>query len=258
MNAEDRCFCELAPLYALGLLDESQRRWVEEQVAASPDLAVELAELEASVAALSYGVDEISIAPDLKHRLFEQLEQVDPPPSNVLPFDRALRADTPRSADHSRRNLWLQVGGTLAAMTTIALLADNLRLRREVQDTQALVTALENPSIVAYALQGTENATSASGSLVVNSSQDAIVVLVQNLPELPVGQAYRLWAMPDANSKPLYCGQFTSRSTGSTVRLSPPDAGCRGAVAQMLITTESSTAPPVPAGQLVMQGAVVN
>jgi hypothetical protein len=36
------CFCELAPLYALDLLDEEEKAWVERQIATCPDLALSL------------------------------------------------------------------------------------------------------------------------------------------------------------------------------------------------------------------------
>lgn len=256
MNAEDRCFCELAPLYALGLLDEQQSRWVEDQIAESPELASELADLQEAVAAISYEASSAPIAPDLKDRLFQQLDRDASPtlPDNVLPFHRATAVRT----SGNRRNRWLRLGGAIAAMATIVLLADNVRLRQQVQQEQATVEALRQPSSLTYALKGTENAADASGSLVVNSRQNAIVLLVQNLPELPVGQAYRLWAIPQGATKPLYCGQFTSRATETTLRWSALDAGCSATIAQILVTAESSTAPPVPAGQLVLKGSVVN
>ncbi|NJL23219.1 MAG: anti-sigma factor [Leptolyngbyaceae cyanobacterium SM1_3_5] len=73
MNAENRCFAELAPLYVLDALDEIDRRWVEMQVAANPELAAELAEYETTVAALSYSAPLLPIADSLKDRLFDRL-----------------------------------------------------------------------------------------------------------------------------------------------------------------------------------------
>lgn len=73
MNAENRCFAELAPLYVLDALDEIDRRWVEDQIAANPELAAELAEHETTVAALSYSAPPLPIADSLKDRLFDRL-----------------------------------------------------------------------------------------------------------------------------------------------------------------------------------------
>lgn len=73
MNSEHRCFCELAPLYALGGLDEADQLWVEAQAVASPELAAELAELQETAAAIAYAAPMTAPPPGLKNRLFQQL-----------------------------------------------------------------------------------------------------------------------------------------------------------------------------------------
>ncbi|MBC7972223.1 MAG: anti-sigma factor [Verrucomicrobia bacterium] len=275
MNAEDRCFCELAPLYALNLLDDDERHWVEAQALENPELAAELAEHQLTVDALPYGTPTVPMAADLKERLFQRLatESVDAsstatlipnqslqdaltvPDSAPLPIREAAEADRSRVVPLRRRNGWLQAAGAIAALAAIALLVDNYRLRQSVQADQAIVATLQQPDSIVYSLKGTEKAVSASGSLVVNSSDKTAVVLVQNLPALPDGQAYRLWAIPKGATKPTYCGQFNNNRTG-TVRWSLPEAVCSASVPQMLMTAESTTAPPVPAGPLVMKSAL--
>jgi ChrR Cupin-like domain len=70
----DYCFCELAPLYAMEMLTEVERQWVEQQVADCSELAVELAEYQVAVTAIPYGVEALPPVPiDLKNRLFDQL-----------------------------------------------------------------------------------------------------------------------------------------------------------------------------------------
>lgn len=73
MNMEHYCFCELAPLYALDLLDESERTWVEQQIEECPDLAEELAGYQSAVSAIPYSLPTVEIAPDVKQQLFERL-----------------------------------------------------------------------------------------------------------------------------------------------------------------------------------------
>jgi anti-sigma factor ChrR (cupin superfamily) len=81
MNAEDRCFAELAPLYALDLLDEADRQFVEEQIADCPELAEELTELQATVGAIPYSTPVIPMADNLKDRLFQRLGYATPEPA---------------------------------------------------------------------------------------------------------------------------------------------------------------------------------
>jgi quercetin dioxygenase-like cupin family protein len=73
MKDDSRCFCELAPLYALDLLDLEERLWVESQVVIYPDLAEELASYQAAVGAIPFSAPIVPMAADLKDRLFSQL-----------------------------------------------------------------------------------------------------------------------------------------------------------------------------------------
>ena len=257
MNNEDRCFCELAPLYALDLLDEQDQTWIEQQAAASSDLATELADIQATVGAISYSAEPVPMATDLKDRLFQRLSQ--PVATELVRDLRPRHAESQRldrSSPRRRNPKWLQVGGAIAALALVTLLVDNYRLRQTTQETQSVIAALQQPDTILYTLRGTEKATNASGSLVINPTQKTLTVLTQNLPNLPSGKTYRLWAMPKGATKPSFCGQFNSRTNGTTSQLSNSDAVCNGAVSQMLITAESATAPLVPAGDLVMKSVL--
>jgi hypothetical protein len=73
MTHPDYCFCDLAPLYALNLLSDSERAWVEQQVADCPDLAEDLAAYEMAVTALPYSAPLEPLNKNLKTQLFDQL-----------------------------------------------------------------------------------------------------------------------------------------------------------------------------------------
>lgn len=278
MNAEDRCFCELAPLFALNLLEDDDHRWVEAQAIEYPELAAELAEHQLTVNVLPYAIPAAPIAADLKERLFQRLAQepaeAEAPilPSVSMLSSRSRQIDrsaelTPTSTSPSqevdratvtpirRPNAWLQAAGAIAASAAIALLVDNYRLRQNIQADQAIVAILQQPDSILYTLKGTDKAAQASGSLVVNAGEKTAVALVQNLPALPTGQAYRLWAIAKGATKPTYCGQFNNNRTG-TVRWSLPEAVCSASAPQMLITAESTSAPFVPQGTLVMKSVL--
>jgi quercetin dioxygenase-like cupin family protein len=84
MNPENLCFCELAPLYALDLLDGEERLWVETQILENPDCELELADYQTAVGSIPYGAPPILMAEDLKDRLFDRLGlepvEITPPP----------------------------------------------------------------------------------------------------------------------------------------------------------------------------------
>lgn len=94
MGIENYCFCELAPFYALGLLNEAERDWVEQQVKACPDLAEELAMYESAVTALPYSVPTPPMSANLKDRLFDQLglDAPSPVPAPLPLAHRVVRA----------------------------------------------------------------------------------------------------------------------------------------------------------------------
>jgi hypothetical protein len=78
MNSARQCFCDLAPLYVLDLLDEAERDWVEGQILENPELAEELLQYEVAATALPYGVQLAEVADDLEGRLFDALNLAPP------------------------------------------------------------------------------------------------------------------------------------------------------------------------------------
>lgn len=259
MNTENRCFCELAPLYALDLLPTEERTWVEQQAAASPELMAELAEIQATVGAISYSAPIVPVPPGLKDRLFDRLDQSSPK-AELLPSEASLNlTEARRSRPNRGRSFWQQRGAMTAsillgatALGVVILGIENYRLQQTVQANRSIIETLQQPNTNSYVVQGTEKAASAAGKVVIDPHRNAFVVLVQNLPDLPPDQVYRLWEISQGRTQPSYCGQFTSREAAIGYR-STLQAACGNPAAQLLITAERTAAPPVPAGSLVMK-----
>jgi ChrR Cupin-like domain len=91
MHVDDRCFADLAPFYALDGLSAEEQLWAEAQMLEMPELAVELAEFQATVAALAYAVPPVPMATGLKARLFERIG-VDLPDEMGVPVDSGAEA----------------------------------------------------------------------------------------------------------------------------------------------------------------------
>jgi hypothetical protein len=66
-------FSELAVLYVLDILDESDCHLVEEAMLQFPDLEMELAEFRNTMGAIGYSVPDVPMAADLKERLFQRI-----------------------------------------------------------------------------------------------------------------------------------------------------------------------------------------
>jgi hypothetical protein len=94
LSPQHYCFCELAPLYAIGSLTPAEKQWVERQVLECPELAEELAQYQLGATAIPYGLEPAPLSGNVKNRLFDHLgldlansERPAPPSiSNFLPF----------------------------------------------------------------------------------------------------------------------------------------------------------------------------
>lgn len=243
---------ELMAGYALGDLSAQEVEELQQLLSAHPELQAELNRLQETVAMLPYALPEQEPPTHLRDTILNaaQLE---------IPIDRPIAA-VPRR----RKIPWAALGSAAAAALLVVLGADNYalrqrvqtltadtrRLQQQLQDNQAIVAALQQPGLQVYNLEGTGQAKGSSGSLIVNPNQQ-VLLTAQNLPTLPVGRAYRLWAVPVGAKTPTYCGQFNS--TQSITAWSAPDATCSNGRVQMLITDESTSDPPIPKGTLVMK-----
>jgi anti-sigma-K factor RskA len=238
---------ELIAGYALDDLSPEEAETVERLLNENPDLRGEVNQLQDVLDLLPYGLPQQEPPAHLRAAILDAAQMGDRParPRPASPQNRA------------RRRIWLEMGGAVAAFLAIALGLDNYRLRQDLENADAVIQALRQPETEVYALEGTGETTAASGRLVVNPNQDQILVTVQNLPEPPAGQAYRLWGLTPGSTDPIYYGQFGTTAQGETLaQLSIPRDAIPTEDIQLLITLESATAPPVPEGPLVMQSSL--
>lgn len=98
MDTENYCFCELAPLYALHLLSQQERAWVEQQIIECPELVEELSNYQSAVTAIPYSAPVVPMADHLKNRLFDRLE-LDSPALETIPNPTSLPYFAIRSQD---------------------------------------------------------------------------------------------------------------------------------------------------------------
>ncbi|MBF2049886.1 MAG: anti-sigma factor [Elainella sp. C42_A2020_010] len=243
--------------YALGNLSPEEAEALQQLLSEHPELAEEVNRLQEVLALIPYDVPEHDPPAHLREAILAAAQADEPLPRLFDPTHAGLQPDKseppqpikPRPAIH-----WWGLGGAVAAAALLALGLENQRLRQEVETNRPIVAALQQPDARIYALEGTENAVGASGSIVITPQQQQVLVVAQNLPPLPQGQAYRLWAMPKNSKNPAYCGQFNTGTNGTVSTLwSISEARCQTAPSQLLITAESATAPPVPQGELVMK-----
>jgi ChrR Cupin-like domain len=84
MTPQNYCFCELAPLYALNVLSQEEKIWVEQELVESPELEEELTAYQSAITSIPYSAPALPMAVDLKARLFDRLG-LDTPVSEMVP-----------------------------------------------------------------------------------------------------------------------------------------------------------------------------
>ena len=144
--------------------------------------------------------------------------------------------------------------------------AEVASLRNQLQETRTVTAFLgENSTqvhslidpkaVVANSEEASDSNTLPSARLLAKAGETEIVFVAQDLPQLSSEQVYRLWAVADESTKPMYCGQFRQDSSG-TARWDAPDRACTDGPSQLLITLDAPDDPITSAGPLVLQSDV--
>ncbi len=111
-----------------------------------------------------------------------------------------------------------------------------------------VISMLQNPNTHLVSLKGMDMAAAASGSIVMTRGESKVVLILQNLPVLPKGQFYRLWAV--VNGENITSGQFNASLQGAVfTKLSTPPSS---EVTALVVTIEVSPTPKRPDGPMVM------
>lgn len=134
---------ERITLYALGALEENERRAVEQQLASSAELRTQLAEEKAALQALAISVAEVSPPAMAKARLMARMSAVPPPAALNAP-----RRQTSRSAGRgsfAEELRWLIRGlGVAAAAIALVLGFRTMSLGSEMSTLQTTLVASQN------------------------------------------------------------------------------------------------------------------
>jgi anti-sigma-K factor RskA len=249
--------------YALGDLTAAETTEVEAYIAQHPAASVELAKLQATLALLPLALPESSPSPQLRSRI---LAAAQPTPVTVANnvVDLASRRRSPVA-----RGTWL--AGSIAAGLVAVLGFQNYRLTQEMASlkqvvAQAQAQAPDRAQLVNYQtavdmLRQPDNrlitlkgmADQSSGSLIIFTMDKKASLNLKNLPPLPDGRMYRLWAMVEGQK--VYCTEFKPDAEGMVSLMIPLEQ--LGAARQVAVTIDPQAAPTVkPVGDMVMSGAV--
>ncbi|MEL6223129.1 MAG: anti-sigma factor [Cyanobacteria bacterium J06626_14] len=237
----------LAAGYVLGDLTPDEMAELEQIVDTDPEWQDELYAMQASFEVVPQG-----------------LVTVEPPPhllDNILSA-HAEQNEVAQQRWTSKSLLRLIAG--MAAIASLLLITDNLRLRRQLQfarqvDPDRVASILQQPNSRLISLTGNAtNTTEAAGTLLFTPGNwQEVVVSLGNLPPLEPEQIYRMWLSLE-NGTVIYCGEFNTDQDGSVfVRFTPLESPPEGVGAtELFVTVGASADAPEPSGLRVMEGVI--
>lgn len=239
---------ELAYVYALGAVSDSERREIAERVAAAdPDTSEQFTrivrEVRETTARMSV-LDATAPPSDLRARI---LAAVDEDGTAVDGVEVVTDLDARRV---TRRRRWTRVIAAAAAVVVIGVggaVAVN-RLSDNQPAPPSVAQVMSEPNSL------TASAEVAGGSVSITASRqlDAAVVSMASVPPPPAGQVYQMWLMP-ADGTP-----ESARSAGTmSADTMPPPSGevitGLGDAQTVAITVEPGTGSASPTGAPIVQ-----
>lgn len=271
---------DLVAGYILDNLSPEETDRLNQALTETPTLHTEIAALGEAFSLLPYAMPTLTPSKHLKSKILSAATQskrppidvtaTNPKPSNVVPINSARRRQW---------NQWIPAISTgIAAVATVALGLNQLQLSRQSQQTVALQQKLDTtnteltrlrselqtsqrtialstrPGTQTYALTSAspKNTPSATAQIFTKPGDRTIAIIAQDLPKIRDNQIYRLWAVANPKTSPMYCGEFRQNDSG-TAQWIAPNAACTQTPSQLLITLDAPTDPTTSAGPLVMK-----
>jgi anti-sigma-K factor RskA len=265
---------ELAPLYALGALDNETARRVEALLRkATPDQQREIAEWREVAALLAEALPQPSPHAIFKDRLLQRINDLSqetpietaiaesslespplPPQGRLLPFDSARRAE-------SKITRWLLAAATiLLSFTAAYLFWQNSKLRGERGKLLDEIGALRrqfdsvvSPATKVIEMAGDE-APQANAKVLWDKKSHQWVIYIYDLPMPPPDKDYQLWYV--TSDAKISAAVFRPDAQGRTVlRLSLPSEALKG-LAATAVTLEPRGGSDQPTGKFYFKAAI--
>ncbi|HEY9619318.1 MAG TPA: anti-sigma factor [Crinalium sp.] len=232
----------LAAGYVIGDLTLAEVELFEQLLAENPALAAEVDQLESTLNRVTYDLNSSVPPTHLK--------------SAILSTTISQNLTSPRtSRPRPLRFPWRTLVGSAAALLILYLGIENYQLRQDQQLAQNINTLLQQSQTQLFSLKAVDATHTATGSFVVNLEQRQGILVVQNLPEPPANQVYRLWAIADGEKIP--CGTLDINSEGKVLEQfwMPADFYDTG-ISGLFVTLEPSEFSRYPTGPAVLQSMV--
>jgi anti-sigma-K factor RskA len=271
---------ELSGGYALGILDEPERRAFEAHISTCASCAAEVRDFTAVASALALDVPQVDPPASLRERVLWAATLPASQPAAVEEITSRRAIPEPR---RPRREGLLALLSAAAVVIAVALGAYAVSLQRRIavleeqvrsaadraaQSQQQLVQLraaadqstqvrriLAAGDLRRLDLAGTKAAPAAAGRAFW-SPAEGLVVAFANLPATEAGRVYQLWVIPPGGS-PIDAGLLELQPDGRALALAR--AGTSQRVGTVAITLEPAGGSPVPTlSNMIAAGTLTN
>ncbi len=236
---------DLAAAYALGALDDEERREFKEYLTQHPELQAEVEELDEAAKLLALAPQEYEPPPRLRRNLLELVGgEAGPSFADRRQRSRLGALIGPAGLGMAAAILAVLVG---LVVWNLSLQDSNEELRADVRELQGESEALraDAEEIRTYELQGSGAASRAHGQ-VMTTGEGPAVLMAQDLPPAPEGQVYEAWVLHDGVPQP--AGLFEPAGEPAVVAIEAPLEGA-DAVA---VTLEPDGGSPMPTSDVLL------
>jgi anti-sigma factor RsiW len=127
------------------------------------------------------------------------------------------------------------------------------RLERRSERYDRIVAVLQSPELRVAALSGTQDAPGAEGRLMIDPSSETGMLVVRNLPPVPLDRAYQLWYVSDSGRRSGGVVHPDEQGNGYFFVRVPRDLDPYRDVG---MTEEPASGSEGPTGQRVLRGAL--
>jgi anti-sigma-K factor RskA len=244
---------ELLAGYVLGDLTPEEITLVEQRLARDPQWQAELIALQETLACFPLSLPESCPHPDLGSQILQQAKSHKR--TLTLPLLSSLRARVspvfPLQLTTVGIVTFLLIAGL--GITSVYFRREAVLAQRQLARYEDVITSLRDPSNRLLTLVSIEPTNTASGTLLVIPDAETTILTLENLPPLPPGQVYRLWAIADGNK--VDCFDFSPDPTGKVFKHAPLDQFLAQA-STVLVTVEPQQNLSEPTGDVVLEGNV--
>lgn len=270
-------------LFVVDADDAPTRQALREHLDGCPECRTELAELTLAADALARVVPQVTPRAELRARTLGAVMGTARPPADARPpqpsHEVAGRAEPapPTATRSGGRTRWLPLAAAVVAAVSAAgwwqTRAEVAALRATLATWEARVVEAERRAaesqrtLVQYeqrqelltaddvqlvSLDGVPPAATARGRAFVSAARRAILFTARDLPPLPEGRTYQLWAI--AGGQAISAGIFVPDGLGSTQVVAAVPALTDRAEA-VAVTVEPAGGVPAPTGPKYLIGA---